>query len=405
MRKNNERKRKKNTSLGSLFCVVSFSSLESNTSERSKKTTTTIFMDDNIHNVTRGLVRAILTLTAEQRHWLNVQSLCQYIYCKFSFDDHDDTNATCHVTSDRLPLPDESPIPEHLSFAQLARYICLYIYPIFIFMGIFGNSLSCFIMFLNVRRNGYSANLFLTLLAFIDCLYLLGSAFPYWIAHIDYRLDVRLLSNFYCRLVYWFGNITTHLSAGLVVSVTIERFIAVKYPLIAHKINTVKNTHLVLIILATFFFILDSRVFILVKHFHESIHIVFTCLNDTKIKYERREILHCGIANEINEQTWVFLDFAVYTMIPFLIIVTLNSLIIHRLITAQRLRQSMSQSSTKSFKHIQECLPRNNTSMSDHVDLEKQQRLTRSYSMPEKLLSQTLPRPPRSKFFHEKICP
>ena len=355
-------------------------------------------MDSNIHNVTRGLVRAILTLTAEQRHWLNVQSFCQYIYCKFSVNDHDEANATCHVTLDRLPLPDESPIAENLTVARLARYICLYIYPIFIFMGIFGNSLSCFIMFLNVRRNGYSANLFLTLLAFIDCLYLLGSAFPYWISHIDYRLDIRLLSNFYCRLVYWFGNITTHLSAGLVVSVTIERFIAIKYPLIAHKINTVKNTHLVLIVLVSFFFLLDSRVFILVKHFNESIHIVFTCHNDTYITYERRDIRHCGIANEMNEQTWVFLDFAVYTMIPFLIIVTLNSLIIHRLISAQRLRQSMSHSNAKSLKHGQECIQRN-TSTSDHIDTDKQQRLRRSYSMPEKILSPTMPRPARSRSF------
>ena len=355
-------------------------------------------MDSDIHNVTKGLVRAILILTAEQRYWLNVQSLCQYIYCKFSMDDQDETNTTCHVTSDRLPLPEESQMTEYSSLVILTRYICLYIYPIFIFMGIFGNSLSCFIMFLNVRRNGYSANLFLTLLAFIDCLYLLGSAFPYWISHIDYRLDIKLISNFFCRLVYWFGNITTHLSAGLVVSVTIERFIAIKYPLIAHKINTVKNTHIVLLILVTFFFFLDSRVFILVKHFNESIHIVLTCHNDTDIKYERRDILHCGIANEMNEQTWVLLDFAVYTMIPFLIIVTLNSLIIHRLIGAQRLRQSMSHSSGKSPKQGQEFLPRN-TSSTDQADIDKQQRLKRSYSMPEKILSASLPRPSSSKSF------
>jgi hypothetical protein len=341
-------------------------------------------MDSNIHNATRGLVRAILILTEDERHLLSVQSLCQYIYCQFSIDDRNDANATCHVRTDRLLLPDESQISENLTFNLAAKYINLYIYPIFIFIGIFGNSLSCFIMFLNVRRNGYSANLYLTLLAFVDCLYLLGSAFPYWLSQIDYKLDIKLLSDFWCRFVYWFGNFITHLSAGLVVSVTVERFIAIKYPLIAHKINTVKNTHIVLTILITFFFLLNSRVFILVKHFNESIHIVLTCYNDTYIKYERRDILQCGISNEINKQTWVFIDFAVYTLIPFLIIVTLNSLIIHRLIGAQRLRQSMSQSSHKSNKYEHEHLQRHMSEI-DHINREKEQDFKRCHSVPKRI--------------------
>ena len=306
-------------------------------------------MDGKTLNVTRGLVRAILSLTDEQRHAPNIQSVCQYVYCKFSINDYENTNETCYVTPAKLSASDEIQIQENLHNILIAKYISLYIYPIFIFMGIFGNSLSCYIMFLNVRRNGYSANLYLTLLAFVDCLFLLGSALPDWISHIHYKLDIKLLSDLCCRFVYWFGHFTTHLSAGLVVSVTVERFIAIQYPLIAHKINTVKHTHIVLIILITFFFLLDSRVLILVKHFNESIHIVLTCQNDTYIKYERRDIFRCGITNKTNDQTWLFIDFAVYALIPFLIIVTLNSLIIHRLIEAQHLRQSLSY--TSKYKH------------------------------------------------------
>lgn len=320
---------------------------------------TTTSMDSISHNVTKGLVHAILLLTEEQRRSSHVQSLCQYIYCKFSINDHDDNNGTCINVPDRLPLHDEYQIDKSLPLVRIAKYIILYIYPFFIFMGIFGNSLSCFIMFLNVRRNGYSANLYLTLLAFVDCLFLLGSAFPYWIANVHYGLDIQVLSDFCCRFVYWFGNFVTHLSAGLVISVTVERFIAIQYPLLAHKINTVKNTHIVLIILISFFFLLDSRVFILVKHFTESIHIVVICKNATNTVYERRDTLKCGIENEMNEQTWVFIDFAVYTLIPFLIIITFNSLIIYRLIRAQHLRQSMSYSNKQSLRFQQENLYNN----------------------------------------------
>jgi len=352
-------------------------------------------MDSNILNVTRGLVRAILILTDEQRRSPNVQSLCQYVYCKFSMYDQEDTNGTCHVIPERLFLSNEIQNQKNLSLYIIAKYISLYIYPLFIFMGIFGNSLSCFIMFLNVRRNGYSANLYLTLLAFVDCLFLLGSAIPEWISHLHFKLDIKHLSDLSCRFVYWFGNFITHLSAGLVISVTVERFIAIQYPLIAHKINTVKNTHVVLIILISFFFLLDSRVFILVKHFNESIHIVLTCHNDTYITYERRDILHCGLTNEMNEETWVFIDFAVYTLIPFLIIVTLNSLIIYRLIHAQRLRQHMSHSNNKLLKSQQE-----NISNGHQINTEKHRNLRRCRSVPERTsMTTTMSRPITSKFF------
>jgi hypothetical protein len=196
-------------------------------------------------------------------------------------------------------------------------------------------------MFLNVRRSGYPTSLYLTLLAFIDCLFLLGSALPDWISKIHYRFDIKNFSDFSCRFVYWFGHFTTHLSAGLVVGVTVERFIAVQYPLIAHKLNTITHTRIALIILVIFFFLLDSPVLILVKHVNQNIHTVLTCNNERNITYERHDILQCVLSNEHYKQAWVGVDFAVYTLIPFLIIVTLNSLIIRRLIDAQRFRQRM----------------------------------------------------------------
>jgi hypothetical protein len=296
-------------------------------------------MDGNTSNATRELVRAILELTDGQRHSSSLQSICQLIYCKFSEND-DDHNKSCLVT----PSHSTSFVEIRTEPAKsviIAKYIHLYIYPLFIFMGIFGNSLSCFIMFINVRRSGYPASFYLTLLAFVDCLFLLGSALPDWISQIHYTLDIKLFSDFCCRFVYWFGHFTTHLSAGLVVGVTVERFIAVQYPLIAHKINTVKHTRIAFIIVICFFFLIDSPVFILVKHVKENIHFVLTCLNETESKYERHDTLRCGTTNERYMQAWVYVDMAVYTLIPFLIIVTLNSVIIRRLMDAQRFRQRM----------------------------------------------------------------
>ncbi|CAF1307402.1 unnamed protein product [Adineta ricciae] len=292
-------------------------------------------MDNNTQNVTRDLARVILALTSLERRSVSVNSTCQYNYCTFFLNDHGEHNTTCRVS-----ISDETK-SEQLYFPIIARYIHLYIYPLFIVMGILGNSLSCFIMFLNVRRSGFPTSLYLTLLAFVDCLFILGSGLPDWLSQLDRKLDIKLLSDFSCRFVYWFGHFTTHLSAGLVVGVTVERFIAVQYPLIAHKVNTVKHTRIVLIILIIFFFLLDSPVFILVRKLDENVHIVQTCNNDSHATYERRVMVRCALANQQYKQAWVYVDFAVYMLIPFLIIGTLNSLIIHRLIDAQRFRERM----------------------------------------------------------------
>jgi len=304
-------------------------------------------MDDYTQNITRGLALIILSITEDERHSAaNIQSKCQYIQCIFPINDYDVHNTTCHVTSDENR-------PDNI-YSTIAKYIHLYIYPLFILMGIFGNILSCFIMFINVRRSGYPTSLYLTLLAFVDCLFLLGSALPDWISQIHFRLDIKNLSDLSCRFVYWFGHFTTHLSAGLVVGVTVERFIAVQYPLIAHKLNTVNRTRIVLIILIIFFFLLDSIVLLLVKHKKENIHTVITCKNNTSIKYERQDKPQCVLSNEHYKKVWVWIDFSVYTLIPFIIIMTLNSLIIRRLIDAQRFRQRMFRFNNNTIRHDQQ---------------------------------------------------
>jgi len=343
-------------------------------------------MDGYTHNVTRELALAILAITEEQRHAAKIQSICQYVHCTFSINDY---NRTCHVTSASLISSDENR-KEYTYLINLSKYIHLYIYPLFILMGIFGNSLSCFIMYYNVRRSGYPSSLYLTILAFVDCLFLLGSALPDWISQIHYKLDIKHLSDLSCRFVYWFGNFTTHLSAGLVVGVTVERFIAVQYPLIAHKLNTVTRTRIVLIILIIFFFLLDSPVLILVKHVNKNIHTVLTCYNDTLIKYERGDIFRCVPTNEYSELAWNCVDFAVYTFIPFVIIVTLNSLIIRRLIDAQRFRQRMFRFSNNNnnnpIRHDQQELKYRHYSGSHQAIemLEKNPRYSRRFqSVPE----------------------
>ena len=293
-------------------------------------------MDNNAVNNTELFLRAMLTILEEQRNLSKLKSECQFIQCIFEIDDYNDDNSSCRV----LPPSDEIE-KENTDIELIARYVHLYIYPLIILMGIIGNKLSFLIMLINARRNGYPTSLYLTLLAFIDWLYLMGSAVPEWISFQNGNLNIKLLSDFSCRFVYWFGHFTTHLSAGLVVVVTIERFIAVQYPLVAHKFNTTRRTRLVLIILFVFFFLLDSPVFSLVTKVDQSVYMVSICQNYPNITYQRLDTLQCNLTKRRYVKIWVYLDFAIYNLIPFVIIITLNSSIIRRLREAQRFRQRM----------------------------------------------------------------
>ena len=316
-------------------------------------------MDSSTLNVTELLLRAILDATIDERHALSVHSRCHVIHCPVLALESDERNTSCRVSAESSS---ETLIEAHSS-VLIAAYIHRYIYPLFILIGIFGNTLSCLIMLINVRRTGgYPASLYLTLLAFVDCLFLLVSALPDWIAHLRYQLDIKILSDFLCRFVYWFGHFSTHLSAGLVVGVTVERFIAVQYPLIAHKINTVARTRIALLILVMFFCVLDSRVLFLVGHFSESVYIVRTCKDALAVDFERQDMPRCDFTANHHGQTWVYVDFAVYALIPFLMIVTLNSLIIRRLLDAQRFRQHMFRFSNYTSRSDQQELKHRNFS-------------------------------------------
>lgn len=309
---------------------VSFFSVEYSTELNQLK----LMENTTTNNATFYLVQTIIDEVygklpaSEQIH------LCYSIICTFR---QNNLSQDCDINSSN-----STTIKDDHGWKLVNDYISLYIYPIFIFLGIFGNSLSSFLMLSNVRRgSAYPASVYLTVLALVDCLFLIIGALPDWISRIDEKRDLKIYSNFSCRFVYWFGNIITHLSAALVVALTVERFIAVQYPLIAHKISTVTRTRCALICILIFYLILDIPVFMLVQHEREPKLNIKYCPFETTAKFEIQHIVRCSSSTNKYGRLWAYVDLATYALIPFLIIITLNLLIIRRLLDAQRFRQHM----------------------------------------------------------------
>ncbi|CAF3162293.1 unnamed protein product [Rotaria socialis] len=316
-------------------------------------------MADNTSSSIKQIIEYMLSFSEDQRTPISVNSTCQYTRCTISTYNTDDYNITCRVTAAAVEASLSSlsnQIDSQSDYAELvSKYMRLYIYPVFILSGIFGNALSFFIMLINCRHSRYPASLYLTLLAFVDCLYLTISPLLEWITKVNKYYDVKISSDLACRLVYLFGNFTTHLSAGLVVSVTVERFIAVQYPLLAHKINHATNTRVALAILVMFFLIVDCPIVLIVELIkNEYTYALKTCNNQSNVSHEREDRVLCGLTGKNYEKIWVYVDFVIYNIAPFFIIITLNSSIIRRLIEAHHFRRRMFRFSNTSSRSSQQ---------------------------------------------------
>ena len=103
--------------------------------------------------------------------------------------------------------------------------------------GTVGNVTSLAVL-LRPRMRGKSVYLFLVLLAIADTLVLYISGFKTWIRIVT-GYELLNASNFSCRSVTFLTLVSQHMSAWIVVLVTIDRFVAVWFPLRASSWCTV----------------------------------------------------------------------------------------------------------------------------------------------------------------------
>jgi len=86
------------------------------------------------------------------------------------------------------------------------------------------------VVLLRPRMRGKSVYLFLLLLAIADTVVLYISAFKTWIRVIT-GFELLNVNDFSCRSVSFLVLLSQHMSAWIIVLVTIDRFVAVWFPL------------------------------------------------------------------------------------------------------------------------------------------------------------------------------
>lgn len=124
----------------------------------------------------------------------------------------------------------------------IGNVLCFYYVPIIVGTGSIGNILSV-VVFFKTKLRKLSSSFYLAALAVSDTCFLFG-LFAQWLNFVDVHIYNR---EYFCQFFTFFSNLACFCSVWFVVAFTVERFIAVMYPLKRQTMCTVRRAKMVLL--------------------------------------------------------------------------------------------------------------------------------------------------------------
>ncbi|XP_053661680.1 growth hormone secretagogue receptor type 1-like [Anopheles marshallii] len=213
------------------------------------------------------------------------------------------------------PIPRDSTLSPALDFdqqtfvyyAEVLSVINFYYVPALVLFGSIGNVLSVLVFFKTKLRK-LSSSYYLAALGLSDTFYLIGQ-FVAWLNLVDLKIYIQEIC---CRFFTFSSSLCCFLSVWFVVAFTVERFIAVLYPLKRQTMCTVRRAKIVIFALTI------AGIFISLPIFFFASPQFSVSMNDTI----------CDIVQEYKDQAAMFnfLDFILVFVVPFTIIVVLNTI-------------------------------------------------------------------------------
>lgn len=198
-----------------------------------------------------------------------------------------------------------------------------YYTPVLVLLGSFGNCLSVYIFF-STKMRRVSSSWYLSALAISDTFFLF-SIFITWLNIIG--VGIFNLPG-YCQFFVYLSTLCSFLSVWFVVTFTIERFVAVRYPLKRQSMCTVTRAKILLIILSLFGLVICCPV------------LWFSSPIKMDIKTNTTS---CILVKEWEKWANIFnvADTIITFVIPFSIIVILNGLIIKTIWKLSNIRKTL----------------------------------------------------------------
>ncbi|KNC30390.1 hypothetical protein FF38_02671 [Lucilia cuprina] len=148
------------------------------------------------------------------------------------------TNYTTSINNDTYN--EESEMLQTIEY--IGTVLSFYYIPIIVGTGSIGNILSVFVFFKTKLRK-LSSSFYLAALAVSDTCFLFG-LFVQWLNFVEIHIYNR---EYFCQFFTFFSNLACFCSVWFVVAFTVERFIAIMYPLRRQTMCTVRRAKMVLV--------------------------------------------------------------------------------------------------------------------------------------------------------------
>lgn len=137
-----------------------------------------------------------------------------------------------------------------------------YFTPVIVYLGSIGNGLSVFVFF-STKLKKLSSSYYLAALAISDNIFL-ACMFVVWLRFVE----VDLFNKWgWCQVIVYLTSVCSFLSVWLVLAFTVERFIAVRYPLLRQSLCTVSRAKMfiLMLVLISMAFSSPSAIFVTLK--------------------------------------------------------------------------------------------------------------------------------------------
>lgn len=217
---------------------------------------------------------------------------------------------------------------EDFAAYRIHKYLLLYIPPIMMLVGTIGNILSFGVFRMNTGK--VSTYTYLSALAIMDLLVLYIGLMRLWIAQLT-NIDIKDQANWICKVVVFLGYVSSDSSVWLIVAVTVERFVAVCYPLQASNLCRMRKARYIVCVPILALCVVNS-------HFLWTVELHQIASNNSNSSYI------CDAAppfTALVNDIWTWVDAGIYSFVPFVILSVLNGNIIKNVYIAKNERKHL----------------------------------------------------------------
>ena len=196
---------------------------------------------------------------------------------------------------------------------NISHYIYAIVFPIIFLLGLVGNVLSS-LLFSITKLKKTSCGVYFLVLAIADTLGLIGGI--HHCLAIGYRISVP--NAYYCRVRNFFLYTSMDMASWMVVAISVDRYMKVKFPISARMYATQKLATIISCILAV--------VFIL-----KNIHLATAFIGDFSADAADNCDPNPAYPNYMFffKRVWPWIDLVSYALLPFIIVSICNAFIIH----------------------------------------------------------------------------